>query len=302
MATIPLTQTGPTNGGNFECHWQGRFLQAHILTDVGKKRERNEDSCAMCAPEDDDTASNFGQLFMVADGMGGVHGGEFASRLALSTLIDEYFDGAAGNVPERLRMAVERANQRIYEEAEHNSDYHGMGTTVSAVLVRGDYAYIAQVGDSRVYVKRGNTNVVQLTQDHSLVAEQVRNGIISEEEARHHSMKNLITRAVGTKDTVKIDLFALRIQKDDTFLICSDGLSGVVTDEQIDEALDQANTKGSARILVGKALEGGGPDNISVIVLRVSGEPPASDLHEGAKQLRLNSGGFLGRLWKRISA
>ena len=165
-------------------------------------------------------------------------------------LVDKYFTVPDSTIPERLRTGVEVANQRIYEEAEHHPEYYGMGTTVSAVLVRGDYAYVAQVGDSRVYMSRGNGSIYQLTDDHSLVAEQVRNGYITEEEARNHSLKNLITRAVGTKETINVDLFAVRLRKNDTILICSDGLCGVVNDDDIASALASNSLQGTARVLL----------------------------------------------------
>lgn len=300
MAAIPLTQTGPEDGGNFEFQWQGPYLNAHILTDVGRKRQRNEDSCAICAPEDKAKSDTLGRLFAVADGMGGVHGGEFASRLALNTIVENYFSGPGGNIPTRLRDAVHAANRRIFEEAEHNPNYRGMGTTLSAALVFGDYVYVAHVGDSRIYLKRQNHRTVQLTQDHSLVAEQVRSGIITEEEARTHAMKNLITRAVGTKDTVKVDLLACQIEKGDTLMLCSDGLCTVVHDDDIDEALGKSSLQGMCRILVGKALDGGGPDNITVVALRIADQPPAEPLHEGATRVRLNSKGFFEKLFGRL--
>ena len=183
MALIPVTKAGPDETGSFEFHWSGEHLDAHMLTDVGSKRTRNEDGCILCAPEDESIAKERGYLFAVADGMGGVSGGEFASRLALQTLIEEYYARPSDSVTTRMRESVEQANRRIQEEAENHPEYYGMGTTISALLVHGDTAYIAQVGDSRVYLLRNGGPLRQLTEDHSLVAEQVRNGYISEEEA-----------------------------------------------------------------------------------------------------------------------
>lgn len=296
MAGAILTRTGPEGGGNFEYQWAGDYLQAHLLSDVGKKRNHNEDSCVLCAPEDKTALAQQGVLFAVADGMGGVSGGEFASRLALQTLADEYFSKTEGPIPVRLKESLRRANQRIYEEAEHNPQYHGMGTTVSAVVIAGDCAYVAQVGDSRVYMTRENGSIWQITDDHSLVAEQVRNGMLSEEEARTHALKNLITRAVGTKDSIEVDLFAVRLQEKDTLLICSDGLSNVVKDEEIASTLKSNTVQGAARVLVGRALEGGGPDNITVVLLRVSKTPPRARLDEGAVKVTLQKPGFLSKL------
>lgn len=201
MAVVAQTQLGPPRGGNFEYHWSGPFLEAHLLSDVGKKRQRNEDGCTICIPDDKELARDRGLMFAVADGMGGVSGGDFASRLGLQTLVEEYYARTETTVPQRLQEAVGHANRRIFQEAENHPEFYGMGTTMCALIVHGDHAYIAHVGDSRLYLFR--EALYQVTEDHSLVAEQVRNGYISEDEARTHSLKNLITRAVGTKDAVK---------------------------------------------------------------------------------------------------
>lgn len=300
MAIIPLTRGGPENGGNFEYPWSGDYLQAHFLSDIGRKRKQNEDSCILCAPEDKKLEQERGLLFAVADGMGGVTGGEFASRLALQSIVEYYYGGPPGNIPERLRQAVIEANRRIFEEAENHPEYHGMGTTVSLVLVNGDSAYLAQVGDSRVYLWRAGRNPLsQLTEDHSIVAEQVRNGYLSEEEAQNHSLKNLITRAVGTREAIKVDLFSLKLQVGDSLLICSDGLSNMVRDDEIAAALKNKNLQAAARVLVGRALEAGGTDNITVALVRVTKQPPKMKLDEGATPVPVSNRSFLARL-KRL--
>ncbi len=296
MAGIRLTKSGPQDGGNFEFHWNGPFIQAHILSDIGKRRIHNEDSCLMCAPEDDSVAKERGLLFAVADGMGGASGGEFASRMALQVIAEEYYSGPYRNIPARLRDAFEQANRRIYEESELNPKYYGMGTTVSGLVVIGNCAYIAQVGDSRVYLSRGKGGAMQITDDHSLVAEQVRNGYITEEEARGHSLKNLITRAVGIKEALKVDLFAIRLREEDTLLICSDGLSNMVDDETIGKAMAIDNLQGAARVLVGRALDNGGTDNVSVVLVRVTTPPLKAHLDEGAREVTIPRGGILKRI------
>lgn len=301
MPPIPVTQIGPDKGGNFEYHWSGQFLEAHLISDVGKKRSRNEDGCALCIPDDKDLARNRGLFFAVADGMGGVSGGDFASRLALRTIVEEYYARSEPTVPSRLNEAISQANRRIFQEAENHPEYYGMGTTVSIVLIHGDHAYVAHVGDSRVYHSRNGDSLCQITEDHSLVAEQVRNGYISEEEARSHSLKNLITRAVGTKDSVKVDLFALRIKPGDTFLICSDGLSNMVDNDQFAAALAGDNLQGAARLLIGRALEAGAPDNVTAVLIRVTGVPFRTRMDEGAVRVAPPKGGFLGTLRKLIS-
>lgn len=299
MAMIPLTEGGPPDGGNYEYAWAGAHMQVHFLSDVGKKRKKNEDSCILCAPEADALRDKRGMLFAVADGMGGASAGERASRMGLEILIEEYYAQRTGDlgqpIPARLRTAISEANRRIFEEAEAHTDRQGMGTTMSVVVVDGEYAYIAQVGDSRVYVARGRSGLVQITDDHSLVAEQVRNGYLSEEEARNHSLRNLITRAVGIKDSVNVDLFALRLERDDTLLVCSDGLSNLIKDDEIGRALNMGNLQAAARLLVGRALHEGGTDNITAALLRVVQSPPRRELQPGAQEVMLPAGGVFGR-------
>ncbi len=293
---VPHVEYGPLDGKNYECAWKGDFLAAHLLSDVGRKRKNNEDSCIMCAPEDTEIAARRGLLFAVADGMGGALAGEHASRLALQTLVHEYFGDATRSAPEALHHAVGRANAKIFEEAQLNSEFEGMGTTVSSLAILGTWAYIAQVGDSRVYLVRDSSRVHQLTQDHSLVAEQVRNGLISEEEARTHSLRNLITRAVGIKADVQIDSFAVPVKKGNTFLLCSDGLSGHVPDNLIGETLAAADLAIATRKLVDLALQDGGTDNVTTLTLRVTAPPPESQLQNGAQEIDLSQTSFLGRI------
>lgn len=301
MPSIPLTRVGPEDEGEFETHWSGTFLDVHLLSHVGKKRSNNEDCCLLCAPEDQGLAQARGVLVAVADGMGGVSGGGYASKLALQALAQEYFNGVDAKTPLRLRAAMAAANRAIYEEAEHNPQYYGMGTTVSAVAILGDRAYIAQVGDSRVYLLRGVDDVWQLTEDHSLVAEQVRNGVISEEQARSHSMRNLITRAVGTKESVKADLFGLQLRQGDRLMICSDGLTSVVDDEGVQAGMAVKGAQGAARTLVGRALEGGGPDNVTVACVDVVKVPPKRSPEPGAVEVNFGRTGILGALKRLFS-
>lgn len=293
---VPRTEYGPLDGRNYEFGWRGTYLQAHMLSDVGKKREKNEDSCLLCIPEPSSLADERGLLFAVADGMGGASAGEHASRMALHTMSTTYFRGPAQPVPMGIRTAVETANELIFEESENNPEYSGMGTTVSSIVVLGDWAYIAQVGDSRVYLLRERSGIHQLTHDHSLVAEQVRSGLISEEEARNHALKNLITRAVGIKDTVRVDLFAVQLKLEDTLLLCSDGLCNMVSDSEIAAALALGDLKYCTRKLVEQALEGGGTDNITAVTLRVTGAPPRREMQQGAEEIELSGSGLLGRL------
>jgi protein phosphatase len=255
----------------------------------------------MCAPDDARVVQERGMLFAVADGMGGVSGGDFASRLSLQTLVEEYYARRESNIPARLTESISQANRRIYQEAENHPEFYGMGTTVSALLIDGDHAYIAQVGDSRVYLLRKGEPIWQITDDHSLVAEQVRNGYISEQEARTHSLKNLITRAVGTKDSVNVDLFALQLKQGDTLLICSDGLSNVVIDEQLASAMAGDNLQGAGRVLIGRALEAGAPDNVTAVLVRATAALPRTKFHDGAQKVSSARGGFFGAFRRFIS-
>ncbi len=204
MAETLVTHIGPDGGGNYEFGWEGPYLQAQLLSDVGKKRKHNEDSCMLSVPDDPPASVDGKQLllFAVADGMGGASAGEYASRLTLETISQEAV-GPFTNVPDVLREAVQAANIRVYKEAGLRPEYKGMGTTTSAIGIMGDWAYIAQVGDSRVYLSREKGDLHQITNDHSVVAEQVRNGLISETEAENHALRNLITRAVGIKESVQ---------------------------------------------------------------------------------------------------
>lgn len=301
MAEISLTQRGPDDGGNCEYGWSGRYLDTHIISDVGKKRQHNEDSSLLCAPDDESLSEKMGVLVAVADGMGGASAGEKASQLTLTEYSQELYASQEDNVPSRIRGSVERANLRVFEAARENPAYHGMGTTLSALSIVGDIAYIGQVGDSRVYVLRQGSDLVQITEDHSLVAEQLRSGMINEEEARNHSLKNLITRAVGIKEVVQTDVFCTRLQEHDTILICSDGLTNMIDDPTIAESLAMETLQGVARILVGKALEAGGSDNITVALVRVSAKPPRTEVQEGCGVVELGSVGLIGKLKQFMS-
>lgn len=299
MADIPYTWQGPENGGNFEYHWSDDYLQAHFISDVGKKRQHNEDACIMCAPEDTTLAKERGLLFAVADGMGGASAGEFASRLSLTTVTQAFYSGEMEGAPEHVRAAIEEANKQVFAEADRHPEYHGMGTTMSAIVIMGDCAYIGQVGDSRVYLSREKSDLLQITEDHSLVAEQLRNGVITAEEAKNHSLKNLITRAVGIKQAVEVDLFGFKLKKGDTVLLCSDGLSNMVDDDDIDASLRNENLQGAARILVGKALENGGTDNISVALIRVTQSPKKGALQPGCDEVTVPVNGIFDKI-KRL--
>ncbi len=288
---------GPKDGLNYETAWSGPFLDIHVITNVGRKRQNNEDSCLLFVPTSESLLDSRGVLAAVADGMGGASAGEYASKVTLQCLARKYYDKNLHTlVPNALKLSVESANEYVFDEAEANPECSGMGTTISALAMMGNWAYLAQVGDSRIYLKRPDGGLRQLTYDHSLVAEQIRSGLISEEDARNHTLKNLITRAVGIKEEVNVDLFSLEVQKNDTLLLCSDGLSNMVSDDDINNYLNNTDLQEAARNLVKHALAAGGLDNITVILVRVTATPPATNFQQGAKTIALEPSGLLSRL------
>jgi protein phosphatase len=248
-------------------------IAARGLTDVGQRREQNQDALLIDEPLG---------LFIVADGMGGHAGGGTASRIAVDTIRkavlqarDEepglFGSGAEGDenpLPDVLGNAVEQACAAVFEAVQADPELAGMGTTVTAVLVDGHSAFVAHVGDSRAYLLRSG-HIYQVTQDHSLVAEQLRNGVITEEDARNSRYKNIITRSVGFEREVEVDLLGLELEEGDAIEACSDGLSNLVDDQEI-LALVEAQGDDAVDRLVDLANERGGDDNITVAMIRLA--------------------------------
>jgi protein phosphatase len=249
-------------------------IAARGVTDVGQKRDHNEDAFLV-----DEALS----LFVVADGMGGHAGGGTASRLAVETIQrmvhkardtdPAAFGTGAGieesKVPDVLRDAVEQACAVIYDTAQGDPDLSGMGTTVTAALVDGAATFIAHVGDSRCYLLRGG-RIYQVSEDHSLVNEQLKAGAISADEARFSRFKNIITRSVGFEHDVQVDLMGLETEPGDALVLCCDGLSNLVEDQEILQLVEEAPLAEAPERLVALANERGGDDNITVIVIRYS--------------------------------
>jgi serine/threonine protein phosphatase PrpC len=251
-------------------------LEVAQLTDVGRKREHNEDNMAYVIPKDQQVMAKKGALFIVADGMGGHAAGEVASEIAVDTVSNVYYQNDSDDIALSLLHAIKRANSLIHQRAAENMLRSGMGTTCVAAVLRGNIAYIANVGDSRAYLVR-NGQVKQVSQDHSWVAEQVRAGLLSEDQARTHAQRNVITRCLGTQADVEIDVFPEQIEDKDALVLCSDGLSGLVSDDEIRKIVDQSGPQDSVYHLVQRANENGGPDNITAIVVsiqEVGWEPP----------------------------
>ncbi|MGH2508937.1 MAG: Stp1/IreP family PP2C-type Ser/Thr phosphatase, partial [Ktedonobacteraceae bacterium] len=207
-------------------------LDVAQLTDVGRKRDHNEDNMAYVIPQDPKVMAHKGALFIVADGMGGHAAGEVASEIAVDTVSNIYYQDDNDDVPTSLLQAIRRANAAIQQRAAENMLRSGMGTTCVAAVLRGNMAYIANIGDSRAYLVR-QSRIRQVSQDHSWVAEQVRAGLLTEEQARTHAQRNVITRSLGTQVEVDIDIFREPLEEGDTLVLCSDGLSGLVNDEEL---------------------------------------------------------------------
>jgi PPM family protein phosphatase len=234
--------------------------QVASRTDPGRRRRRNEDSY-VCQPP----------LFAIADGMGGAQAGEVASALAASALQES---GANGGGEPRVVELIQEANRRVHERASTDAATSGMGTTITVALVESDGTVtIGHVGDSRAYLLRDD-GLEQLTDDHSLVAELVRRGELSPQEAEVHPQRAVITRALGTDPDVDVDAFSVEAQPGDVYLICSDGLSDMVDAPALEEIVrsNRGSLEAAARALVQAANRGGGEDNITAILFEIVGD------------------------------
>jgi len=254
------------------------LLDVAQLTDVGRKREHNEDNMAYVIPKDPQVMAQKGALFIVADGMGGHAAGEVASEIAVDTISTAYYPDDHEDVAVALLNAIKRTNTLIHQRAAENMLRSGMGTTSVVAVLRGNMAYIANVGDSRAYVIRKG-KIKQISQDHSWVAEQVRAGLLTEEQARTHAQRNVITRSLGTQAEVEVDLFVEPLEEGDILLLCCDGLSGVVSDDEMRSIVERFPPQESVYHLIERANENGGPDNITAIVIAVQEvgvEPPGA--------------------------
>ncbi len=243
-------------------------LDVAQLTDVGRKRPHNEDNMAYVIPKDGQVMAKKGALFIVADGMGGHAAGEVASEIAVDTVSSIYYLDENEDLALSLMNAIKRANALIHQRAAENMLRSGMGTTCVAAVLRGNMAYVANVGDSRAYLVR-HGEARQVSQDHSWVEEQVRAGLLTKDQARSHAQRNVITRSLGTQSEVEVDVFSEVLEEGDTFILCSDGLSGSIGEEDLRAIVNQYMPQESVYHLVERANENGGPDNITAIVVRV---------------------------------
>ena len=241
-------------------------------TDIGRTRATNEDNLISVVPQDSRLLQTKGALFVVSDGMGGHSRGEVASALAVQKVKEYYYQDLQDDIPTALQEAIKQANLTIYQanEAEMTPGASGfdMGATCVAAVLHDQMLYAANVGDSRVYVLHEG-QLRQVTRDHSLVAQLVERGQITPAEARTHEKRNQIYRALGLPE-VEVDLFTEPVQEGDTLILCTDGLSGVVEDEDLRAIVEQYGPEEGVQHLIARANEEGGPDNVTAIVVRVS--------------------------------
>ena len=239
-------------------------------TDTGRKRRRNEDAFVLAPP-----------LFAVADGMGGAQAGEVASKLAAAALEDT--DAGRLTGPAKVASLIQEANRRVHERSSSDPTTSGMGTTMTVALVEDGGVVIGHVGDSRAYLVRSG-QIEQITEDHSLVNELLKSGKLSSAEADTHPQRSVITRAVGTDPDVDVDSFIVEPQDGDVFLICSDGLTDMVTDDAILETVERyrGNLDRMTKQLVAAANKGGGEDNITVVAFSIGDQDGAAELGDTA--------------------
>jgi len=245
-------------------------LQAAFRSDVGRVREVNEDYVFLS-----DQYPNGWLIAIVADGMGGHLAGEIASKMAVELIVkeidptimeDSYTIDQYKNI---LEQAIQKANQQVHLKALNEDEYRGMGTTIIASIISPQWIIFGHIGDSRAYLTENNT-IKQVTNDHSLVNELLKSGQITEAEANLHPQKNVLTRALGTDDKVKVDMAVINWEKDQTLIMCSDGLSNRLSDQEILEVTQQSHLSPDEMVthFVSLANQAGGEDNISIIIVR----------------------------------
>ena len=244
------------------------MLDVHLITDVGLARERNEDRCGAFTPEESQTRAERGRLFVVVDGMGGHAGGDVAAEITVQSLPASYFRGDWLGPTETLRRDFVEANSAIERRASTEPAHRGMGAAAVAAAVIGERAVVGHLGDCRAYVVREGA-IRRLTTDHTWVEEQVAAGRISAEEAEVHQHRHVLTRALGAEGEADPTVGETDLDVGDVLVLCSDGLWGVLEDDEIVQVTGaSADATATARRLVDLALEHGGPDNISVAVIR----------------------------------
>lgn len=269
-----MNDSGPGNG-ILTAGGRWSTLRWGLRSDPGHLRATNEDFAGVIAPEGPEATWDRSPLFVVADGMGGHASGEVASSVAVTTALGAWTSGPAGS--NALRGALRSANLAVFDMA-NKPEHRGMGTTITALCFEGNQAAVAHVGDSRAYLVHGNT-CTQLTSDHSRVAEMVRMKMLSPEQAANHPMRSQLTRSLGNEPLVQVDLTRQTLERGDVMILCSDGLWDLVSRAEIAQAVaplqrEHEEARGAASTLVDLALERGAPDNVTVVVVAVTADPP----------------------------
>jgi serine/threonine protein phosphatase PrpC len=240
-------------------------LKAFSITDIGEKRRINQDYvfCEVNA------IGNLPNLFIVADGMGGHNAGDYASRFCVEFFTEHIRNSDITSPIALIEEAITVTNDKLYEKSKQQADYEGMGTTFVAATICDNVMYVANIGDSRLYVI--SNEIIQITEDHSLVQAMVKTGELDKDEAKSHPNKNIITRALGTNETAQPDFFEVELDEGDIVLLCSDGLTNMLNDETIEKIIRENadNLQAATEILVKQANENGGKDNITVIIVKV---------------------------------
>jgi protein phosphatase len=245
-------------------------IEVSVQSDIGCQRQNNEDSFGYWEPEDDQQFLRKGRLAVVADGMGGYEGGQEASRLAVETLVEVYRDFGGDDPQAALVEALQAAHEQIRQYSFAHPELRGMGTTCTAAAIVQDALYYVHVGDTRLYLIRDG-QITRVTRDHSYVGRLVESGMISAEEAENHPQRNILTAALGTNPDLIMDSPGQPepLRPEDVLLICSDGLWGLVRDSEILDAVENKSAEQAGRKLIELARERGGPDNITVEILRL---------------------------------
>ena len=239
-------------------------METYSLTDIGVTREMNQDYFFTS----EEPVGNLPNLFIVADGMGGHNAGEFASRCTVETIVKTVSESEKEDAVSILEEAISSANSYLLEHARKNADMAGMGTTIVVATVKGAELSVANVGDSRLYI--AGKEIRQITKDHSLVQEMVRMGELDAEKAKSHPDKNIITRAIGAQEKVKIDFFEVELNPGEKVMMCTDGLTNMLEDTELFAILSEPGKNLAEKVekMVNMANQNGGKDNITVVVFQ----------------------------------
>jgi protein phosphatase len=255
-----------------DCKTSKPGIKAACLTDVGLQRANNEDSYLYWEPDTDSEFLRKGRLAIIADGMGGYDGGQEASRLAVETVRHVYDREFGGDPQQALSAGFQAAHDTIQRYAVEHPQFHGMGTTCTALAITGQRLYFAHVGDSRLYLVR-RAKISRLTRDHSYVGRLVESGIVRSEDAESHPQRHILTAALGSgrEITPHVPEQSVSLEEGDTLVLCTDGLWGLVPEQDLLRTVQENSPADACPKLVRMAIERGGPDNITVLVLRVAG-------------------------------